>query len=73
MFGRIVYLNPEKRFGRIRANGDGRREYYFSRFDVDPSLGFINLLNERVDFDPRSTERGLVAVRVRPVSFEVRR
>lgn len=70
MFGRIVYIDTVRRFGRIRANGSWH-EYWFHRADVSPSLGFANLLNERVEFNPRDSERGPVAVQVRPVRFEV--
>lgn len=69
MFGRIVYLDIERRFGRIRLNGDPRHEFFFHRFDVQPELGFANLLGERVDFDAVDTPRGKAARRVRPVQF----
>jgi cold shock CspA family protein len=68
MLGKIVYLNIEKRFGRIRENG-GHREYFFHRWDVTPQLGFVNLLGEFVDFDARENEKGPTAIRIRPVKF----
>jgi len=70
MLGKVVYLNIERRFGRIRENGT-LKEFYFSQRDVDPRLDFAGLHWQFVDFDTRESDRGPVAVRIRPVKFPV--